>query len=93
MAIRLSPSATRYRLTQLMHTFELKSKTLSKVPQGAYVRVLSIRQQQSLTALSVPVHERFRALSFAQIFSWLTPSDLSALSPTSRLRYKSHRNH
>ena len=67
MAIRLSSSTIRYRLTQLMHTFELKSKTLSKVPQEAYVRVLSKRQQQGLTALSVPVHERFRVLFFAQI--------------------------
>ncbi len=67
MAIRLPFSPTRYRLAQLMHTFELKSKTLSTVPQGAYVRVLSKWQQQGLIALSVAVKERFRVLFFAQI--------------------------
>jgi len=30
MAIRLPRTPTGYRLTQLMHTLELKSKTLSK---------------------------------------------------------------
>lgn len=50
-----------------MYTFELKSKTLSKVPQGAYVRVLSKRRQQGLIMLSVPVQERFRVLFFAKI--------------------------
>jgi len=67
MAIRLPFFATRYRLTQLMHTFELKSKTLSKVPQGAYVRVLSKREQQGLAMLSVPAQKRFRVLFFAQV--------------------------
>ena len=67
MAICLPFSPRKYRLTQQMYTFELKFKTLSKMPQGAYVRVLSKRQQQGLTVLSVPVQERFRVLFFAQI--------------------------
>ena len=67
MSIHLPFSATRYRLTQLMHTFELKSKTLLRVPQGAYVRVLSKRQQQGLTALPVLAQKRFRVLIFAQV--------------------------
>jgi len=50
-----------------MRTYELKSKTLSKVPQGACVRVLSKREQQDLTVLSVAVQERFRVLLFVQI--------------------------
>jgi len=50
-----------------MHTFELKSKALSKVPQGAYVRVLSKRRQQGLTIFSVPAKKRFRVLFFAHI--------------------------
>jgi hypothetical protein len=50
-----------------MYTFELKSKTLSKVPQGAYVRVLSKRRQQGLAILSVLLQERFRVLFFAQV--------------------------
>jgi hypothetical protein len=50
-----------------MHTFELKTKTLLKVPQGAYVRVFLKCRQQGLTVLSVAVQKRFTAFYFVQI--------------------------
>ena len=67
MAICLPFSPKKYRLTQQMYTFELKFKTLSEVPQGAYVRVLSKRRQQGLAMLSLPAQKRFRVLLFVQI--------------------------
>jgi len=67
MAICLPFSPKRYWLTRLIRTVALKSKTLVKVPQGAYVHVLSKWRQQGLTVLSVAVQERFRAFSFVQI--------------------------
>ena len=68
MAICLPFSPKRYRLTQQMYTFELKFKTLSEVPQGDYICVLSKWQQQGPIILSVAVQERFRFLLFLQIF-------------------------
>jgi len=56
-----------------MYTFELKSKTLSKVPQGTYARFLSKRQQQGLTMLSMPAQKRFRVLFFAQVLQSADP--------------------
>ena len=50
-----------------MRTVELKSKTLLKVPQGAYVPVLPRRQQQGLTVLSVISQQRFNVFAFVQI--------------------------
>jgi hypothetical protein len=50
-----------------MYTFELKFKTLSEVPQGDYICVLSKWQQQGPIILSAAVQERFRVLLFVQI--------------------------
>jgi hypothetical protein len=67
MAICLPFSPRRYRVIQLMRTFESKSKTLLKVSQRAYVRLLSKQRQQGLTMSSVGVHERFRVCSSVKI--------------------------
>jgi len=66
MAVCQPCCPTRYRVTQQMHTSKLKSKTLSQVSQGAYVRVGSKRRRPGMTMLSPALPKRFRVPLFAQ---------------------------